>query len=180
MFFSKPARDPAFVAWHQDATFWGLSKPSIVTAWLAFTPSTTESGCLQVVPGTHHRDQVPHRTASAAANMLSRNQELAVEIDKKDIVNVVLAPGEMSIHHVKLFHGSEPNRADHPRIGYAMRFIAADVRQLTTFRDSATLVAGRDQGNFDLEPAPKSELDADALAFHDQMLNRQAEIQAAI
>lgn len=180
MFFSKPAHDPAYVAWHQDATFWGLSKPSIVTAWLAFTPSTLESGCLQVVPGTHHVDQAPHRTASVESNMLSRNQELAVEIDPRDIVNVVLAPGEMSIHRVKLFHGSEPNRADHPRIGFAMRFIAADVEQLTSFRDSATLVAGRDHGNFDLEPQPKAELDADAVRFHDRMLKRQAEIQAAI
>jgi len=180
MFFSKPAGDPARVAWHQDATYWGLSKPDIVTAWLAFTPSTPESGCLQVVPGTHHREQVPHRVSEGAGNMLSRNQELAVEIDEDEVVDVVLAPGEMSIHHVKLFHGSEPNRADHPRIGYAMRFIAADVEQLTSFRDSATLVAGRDLGNFDLEPTPQSEFDPDAVAYHDRMLKRQAEIQGAL
>ena len=38
-FFIKEARDPAFVSWHQDSTYWGLSKPDVVTAWVALTPS---------------------------------------------------------------------------------------------------------------------------------------------
>jgi hypothetical protein len=34
-FFIKEAADPAFVSWHQDSTYstyWGLSKPDVVTA----------------------------------------------------------------------------------------------------------------------------------------------------
>ena len=31
-FFTKGAHDPSFVSWHQDSTYWGLSKPEIVTA----------------------------------------------------------------------------------------------------------------------------------------------------
>ena len=50
-FFIKNAHDPARVTWHQDSTYWGLSKPDIVTAWVAFTPSTPENGCVRVVPG---------------------------------------------------------------------------------------------------------------------------------
>ena len=45
-FFWKPAGDPAYISWHQDSTYWGLSHPDIVTAWVAFTPSTPESGCM--------------------------------------------------------------------------------------------------------------------------------------
>jgi non-haem Fe2+, alpha-ketoglutarate-dependent halogenase len=36
-FFIKEAGDPAFVSWHQDRAYWGLSKPDVVTAWVAFT-----------------------------------------------------------------------------------------------------------------------------------------------
>ena len=31
-FFIKEAADPAFVSWHQGSTYWGLSKPDVVTA----------------------------------------------------------------------------------------------------------------------------------------------------
>jgi hypothetical protein len=30
-FFAKKARDPSFVSWHQDATYWGLSSPVVTT-----------------------------------------------------------------------------------------------------------------------------------------------------
>ena len=44
-FFTKGAHDPSFVSWHQDSTYWGLSEPDVITAWIAFTPSTVPSGC---------------------------------------------------------------------------------------------------------------------------------------
>ncbi|WP_082847958.1 phytanoyl-CoA dioxygenase family protein [Bradyrhizobium sp. DOA9] len=50
----KKPRDPGFVSWHQDSTYWGLSEPSVVTAWIALTPSNRENGCMRVIPGTHH------------------------------------------------------------------------------------------------------------------------------
>ena len=52
-FFMKGAGDPSFVSWHQDGTYWGLSSPDVVTAWIALTPSVPESGCMRVVPGSH-------------------------------------------------------------------------------------------------------------------------------
>ena len=113
-FFWKQPKDPAFISWHQDSTYWGLSAPDIVTAWVAFTPSTVESGCMRVVPCSHHKDQLPHKDTFAETNLLSRGQEVAVEVDERDAVDVVLKPGEMSIHHVRLIHGSEPNRSDQP------------------------------------------------------------------
>ena len=176
-FFWKPAGDPAYISWHQDSTYWGLSHPDIVTAWVAFTPSTPESGCMRVIPGTHQRDQVPHRDTFAAENLLSRGQEIAVEVNEEDAVNVVLQPGQASLHHVRLFHGSEPNRADHPRIGYAIRYIPTYVRQTAGVRDSATLVRGTDEhGNFDPEPVPRTDFDPECVRFHAEMLERAARI----
>ena len=72
----------------------------------------------------------------------------------------------MSLHHVKLVHGSEPNRSGDRRIGLAIRYIPTDLKQLKV-RDSATLVRGVDRyGNFDLEPRPKHDLDEAARAAH--------------
>src|SRR5712692_5173222 len=62
-FFIKEARDSAFVSWHQDATYWGLSEPDVVTAWVAFSESSIESGAMRMVSGTH-RKQWPTATPS--------------------------------------------------------------------------------------------------------------------
>src|SRR3989449_174379 len=121
-FFIKEARDPAFVSWHQDATYWGLSEPDVATAWVAFTDSSIESGAQRMIPGTHD-EQVPHRDTFAPQNLLSRGQEIEVEVDEARAVDIVLAPGEMSLHHVRIFHGSPPNRSG-PRDN---RFCGANV-----------------------------------------------------
>jgi non-haem Fe2+, alpha-ketoglutarate-dependent halogenase len=176
-FFWKQPRDPAFISWHQDSTYWGLSHADIVTAWIALTPSTPESGCMQVVPGTHHREQVAHKDTFAENNLLSRGQEIAVEVDPEDVVDVVLQPGEMSLHHVRLFHGSEPNRSAEPRIGFAVRYIPTYIRQTAGARDSATLVRGEDTfGHFDLEPRPAVDFDPACVAFHRAMLENAEKI----
>ena len=80
-FFIKEAADPAFVSWHQDSTYWGLSKPDVVTAWLAFTEATEANGAMEYIPGSHKLDQIPHRDTFAKHNLLTRGQEVMVEVD---------------------------------------------------------------------------------------------------
>ena len=175
-FFAKPAGDAAYVSWHQDATYWGLSSPDVVTAWVALTPSTHESGCMQVVAGTHHA-QVPHEDRFEDANLLSRGQEIAVQVDPNQVIDVELRPGEMSLHHVLLFHGSEPNRSAHARVGFAIRYAPTSVRQLAPIRASARLVRGRDDyGHFELERSPEADLHPDAVARHGAIIDRQLRI----
>jgi non-haem Fe2+, alpha-ketoglutarate-dependent halogenase len=176
-FFIKNAHDPARVTWHQDSTYWGLSKPDIVTAWVAFTPSTTENGCMRVVPATHTLQQLPHRDTFAQDNLLSRGQEIAVTVEESRAVDIVLDAGQMSLHHVMLVHGSEPNRSALRRIGFAIRYLPTHVKQLTGVRDSATLVRGTDEyGHFVLEPSPRSDFHPDALAFHAETLTANDQI----
>jgi non-haem Fe2+, alpha-ketoglutarate-dependent halogenase len=176
-FFVKNPGDRMRVTWHQDSTYWGLSEPDIVTAWVALTPSTVESGCMRVIPGSHLKNQLPHRDGFAEDNLLSRGQEVQVEVDERQAVDVVLDPGQMSLHHVRLIHGSEPNNAAHRRIGYAVRYIAAHVRQLSGIPDAATLVRGRDRyGNFIHEPRPTSDFHPDAVAFHARIYEAQMNI----
>ena len=170
-FFIKNPFDQTRVSWHQDATYWGLSKPDIVTAWVALSPSTRKNGCMRVIPRTHKLSQLPHEDTFAPDNLLSRGQEIAVEVDESKAVDVVLSPGEMSLHHVMLVHGSEPNASTERRIGFAIRYLPTYVKQLAGSADSATLVRGKDDyGHFSLEPVPRSDFDPDAVSFHARMV----------
>jgi non-haem Fe2+, alpha-ketoglutarate-dependent halogenase len=172
-FFIKEANSPGFVSWHQDAFYWGLSKDDVVTAWVALSPANLQSGCMKFLPGSQTRDHIPHVDTFHKDNLLSRGQEIAVRVENEKTVDCILNPGEMSLHHVKLVHGSEPNRSNDRRIGLAIRYISTDVRQLKV-RDSATLVRGIDRdGNFDHEPRPKRDLDESALAAHADAVSRQ-------
>jgi len=172
-FFIKEPGSPGFVSWHQDATYWGLEPDDVVTAWVAFTKSDLESGCMRVMPGTHTKEQIPHVDTFHRDNLLSRGQEIAVDVDEMQAVDVLLAPGEFSLHHIKLVHGSAPNRSADRRIGYALRYIPTHVRQ-TKVRDSAMLVRGVDTyRHFDPEPRPRQDLDEAALTAHTEAVNRQ-------
>jgi hypothetical protein len=175
-FFIKEARNPAFVSWHQDSTYWGLSEPDVVTAWVALTPSNEANGAMQVVPGTHTMDQIPHRDTFDKHNLLTRGQEIEVDVDAGNAVTLTLAPGEMSLHHVRLVHGSPPNPSGDRRIGFAIRYIPTRVRQ-TVGQDSATLVRGDDRfRHFELEPRPNAELAPEFLALHKRIAERNAQI----
>ena len=175
-FFTKEARSPGFVSWHQDATYWGLSEPDVVTAWVAFTESTAANGNMRVMPGSH-RTQVPHVDTFHPDNLLSRGQEISVDVDESRAADIVLRPGEMSLHHVLMVHGSGANPSADRRIGFAIRYIPTRVHQTEGPRDSATLVRGRDAfGHFDLEPRPETDLDPDMLALHGEISDRQAKI----
>ncbi len=175
-FFMKQPGDRTFVSWHQDATYWGLSRPDVVTAWVAFTPSVPLSGCMRVIPGTH-RTQMQHTDTFKDNNLLSRGQEIAVNVDEKEAVDVVLQPGEMSLHHVLIAHGSEPNNAPHPRIGFAIRYLPTDVRQIAGEADSATLVRGADTHKyFEPELPPEDDLHPAALERHKFIMDRQLRI----
>lgn len=166
-FFTKEANDPAFVSWHQDSTYWGLSDPDVVTAWIAFSDSVPENGCMRVIPGTHLMDQIPHKDTFAENNLLTRGQEVQVEVDLARAVDVTLQPGEMSLHHVLLVHGSEPNHSNRRRIGFAIRYVPTYVRQTAGPRDSAMLVRGVDRyHHFDPEPRPKVDFGDAERAVH--------------
>ena len=176
-FFTKEAHDPSYVSWHQDLTYWGLEPADIVTAWVALSPSTPESGCMRVIPGSHKQDVIPHTETFAEHNLLSRGQEIQVEVDERQAVDVVLQPGEMSLHHVKLIHGSGANRADDRRIGFAIRYVPTYVRQTAGAEDSAMLVRGIDDYHHFLEETPPvADLDQAALAQHAAVTARAAQI----
>ena len=172
-FFIKEANSPAFVSWHQDSTYWGLSTDEVVTAWLALTDAPVASGAMKFWPGSHTKSQIEHRDTFHQDNLLSRGQEVAVAVPESEGVLIPLAAGEVSLHDVKLVHGSAPNETNNRRVGLAIRYVPPHVRQIKV-RDSAMLVRGVDtHGHFDPEPDPGSDVDAAALAAHADAMRRQ-------
>lgn len=174
-FVNKKPADGRHVTWHQDATHWGLSSPEAVTAWIALTPSTRRSGCVRAVTGSHDRPQ-PHDHPEDPRNLLGRRERVIGEIDARRVVDVELAPGEMSLHHPLVIHGSEPNASACRRTGFAIRYIPAHVRQAGNKRKFAALVRGRDRGYFDREQRPAAPFDPAAVRHHARALRSEIEI----
>ena len=172
-FFIKEANSPSFVSWHQDSTYWGLEPPDVISAWLAVSDAPLEGGAMKFLPGSHRWEQVKHRDTYHENNLLTRGQEIAVEVDESQAVDVPLMAGEISLHHVRLVHGSQPNTTNDRRIGLSIRYIPTYVRQVKV-KDSAMLVRGVDEhGNFDWEPEPQGDADEAAIAAHAEAMARQ-------
>lgn len=176
-FFIKEPRNPAFVSWHQDSTYWGLDPADVVTAWVALSDSVAANGAMRVIPGTHKLEQVAHRDTFRPDNLLSRGQEVMVDVDEAQADMLELSAGEMSLHHVRLIHGSDANPSDLRRIGFAIRYIPTTVRQVAGSHDSATLVRGVDTyHHFDPEERPDADMSPRAVAYHAAVTGAHAAI----
>ena len=175
--FVKDARSPSFVSWHQDSTYWGLNKRDVVTAWVALSPATCESGCMKMIPGSHKLEQLPHIDTLVKENLLTRGQEIAVEVNESQAIHLVLEPGEISLHNIGTIHASEPNRTNERRIGVAIRYIAPHVQQVNVEQDSAWLVRGEDRyGHFVHETPPQADMDSAALAEHARIMKLRQDV----
>jgi hypothetical protein len=176
-FFIKEVRIPGFVSWHQDSTYWGLEPPDVVTAWVALSDSTAANGAMRVIPASHKLDQIPHNDTFRPDNLLSRGQEIMVEVDAAKAVMLALQAGEMSLHHVRLIHGSDPNPSDQRRIGFAIRYIPTSVRPVAGALDRATVVGGVDRsGLFEAEKRPDADMSPAAVAHHEAVTGAHAQI----
>jgi len=163
--FIKEANTPHFVSWHQDLTYWGLDQADEVTVWLALSPSNAASGCMRFIPGSHRQNIVPHADGFASDNLLTRGQEIAVDVDEADAVLAELKTGQASVHHGHLFHASGPNRTKDRRIGAAIRYIAPRMSARSGPDTEVTLVAGEDQfGHFKHASPPRGRLRAEDFA----------------
>ncbi len=132
---------------------------------------------MKMLPGSHAMEQKPHVDTLHEHNLLTRGQEIAVDVDESLAAYIELAPGEISLHNVRTVHASEPNGSDDRRIGVAMRFIAPHVRQLQDDRDSAMLVRGEDRhGHFVHERPPRADMDAEARAEHERIMSLRQDI----
>ena len=166
--FKNPGSD-TYVSWHQDATYYGMDPLDLVTCWVALSPTTLETGCMQVLPGSHLHGQLPvEYTEVTPDNLLASGQNTLIDRDAYTIVPMELQPGEMSMHHVCLVHSSRPNRGQDRRMGFSIAYMGPHVRQTTELKASAMLMRGADKyGYYPLDEVPPvSEYDPATIERH--------------
>lgn len=174
--FIKEANSPKIVSWHQDLTYWGLDDAEETTCWVALSPATLESGCMKFVPGSHREKIVPHNDTYDDNNLLTRGQEVAVDVDENDAFTAALQSGQASMHHGHLFHSSGPNATGDRRIGMAIRYIKPSMQQKTGDKPLVALVSGKDDyGHFTIAEPPEERLSEKdfALCKRDQELKQK-------
>ncbi len=174
--FIKEAGTDKTVSWHQDLTYWGMGETDDeITAWIAFSDVSKEAGCMRFIPGSHKQRIVPHYDTFNEDNLLSRGQEIAVDVNENDAVYDELNPGQMSLHHGRLFHASGPNKSSDRRIGMAIRFVTPGVEHTNENKDFGMLVRGADKmGNW-INVAPPSQLfGINELRLYDEILTKQS------
>ena len=163
----KDANSGAYVSWHQDATYFALDPVCHVTAWVALTDAPVESGCMEVVPGSHKLGQLRHADMQDTDNLLSRGQTLSADIDRTRTDFMAVKAGQFSLHHTHLVHNSRPNRSAQRRVGLGISYIPTHARCIMPTRVSAMLVRGRDSyNNFDDERRPMVEAGPEERACH--------------
>jgi len=121
--FCKPAGDGHETPWHQDGHYWPIRPLATCTVWVALDPSTTENGCLRVIPRSHlARTSHPHLHEDRQD--LALQQRLHEEsFDAASAVDLQLQPGQMSMHDVYMIHGAKANRSTQRRTGAALRYM---------------------------------------------------------
>lgn len=124
-YICKPPFTSQAVLWHQDGAYWKLEPMKAATLWLAVDESTPENGCLKMIPGSHRMPLHKIKVRHDVPNMLSSIVDYD-EFDLADAVDVVLQPGDVSVHHPHIIHGSEANTSAKRRCGLDLGYMSTD------------------------------------------------------
>ena len=121
--FCKPAGDGHETPWHQDGHYWPIRPLDNCTVWVALDPSTSDNGCLRVIPGSHRSRQChPHLHEDRTDLVLQQRADEST-FDVSTAVDLELAPGQMSMHDVYMIHGARVNHSTQRRTGVALRYM---------------------------------------------------------
>ena len=164
MFIKEPS-SKQYVSWHQDATYMGLDSLDFPTPWIALSPSNIETGCMTMIAGSHKTKIQNHEDTFAENNILTRGQVIQ-DVDKSKAIDLILQPGEMSIHHGAVIHGSQPNNSNQRRIGFSLQsYMPNNVKQIVG-RNLWTHVRGQKRQDDDgmLLDRPRFNMDPNTVA----------------
>lgn len=135
--FYKFGHSASFVGWHQDGITERLEDAQVPAIWLGLTPATLENGCLRVVPRSHRLGLIPHADRPNCDNLTTQGSTAQIRIESA--YDIVMQPGEMSLHHPLMLHASNANRSPEPRIGFTATYSTST---LTSSRTAVAWVRG--------------------------------------
>lgn len=122
LIMKHPGSRGAFT-WHQDYGYfytWGYIYPDSASVFIALDECTKETGCLQVIKGSHHLGRINH---FVAGKMLQADPEIVTEAKKRlEVVDVEMKPGDAIYFSGNLLHCSLPNVSNKPRWSYVIAY----------------------------------------------------------
>ncbi|MEM0962707.1 MAG: phytanoyl-CoA dioxygenase family protein [Bacteroidota bacterium] len=135
------------VGWHQDYLYWRNnweSADGLLTAWVALSDVTPDSGPMSFVPGSHRWGLVEGGDFFGQDNDSLRDGIEVPEGEAWTEVPGPLPPGGVSLHHSLTFHGSSLNTSGRPRRSLAVHIRTDQATPLaktglTTHLDNPTL-----------------------------------------
>ena len=122
-FFAKPAVKGRATPWHQDGEYWPIRPVATCTVWIAIDDANTENGCLKLIPGSHKKEQLLAHKTNPDPNLTLNQELLCSDFDESQAVDLILEAGQMSLHDVRIVHGSEENTSSNPRRGMTLRYM---------------------------------------------------------
>ncbi|MHA6262568.1 phytanoyl-CoA dioxygenase family protein [Arenibacterium sp. CAU 1754] len=111
------------VEWHQDWAFYPATNDSLLAFGLMLEEVDAQNGPLMVIPGTHKGPVLSHQANGFFAGAIDPDDPL-FEPDKA--VTLTGKAGSMTVHHVRILHGSAPNLSDRNRLILFYECAAAD------------------------------------------------------
>lgn len=124
--FGKPASVGKATPWHQDGDYYPIEPLETLTVWISLDGSTPEQGCMRYIPGSHRERKIyshhfEHRDDYTLAQVIDDDQ---VDLDLAQ--DIILEPGQISLHDVYLVHGSAANHSERRRMGLVLRIMPAN------------------------------------------------------
>ena len=113
----------AAVEWHQDWAFYPHTNDDILALGIMLEDVDEANGPLMVIPGTHRQPVLSHHRDGVFCGAIDPADPL---FQQDKAVTITGKAGDMSIHHVRVLHGSAPNRSDRARKILFFELIAAD------------------------------------------------------
>ena len=139
------------VQWHQVWAFYPHTNDDLLAVGIAIDDMNTENGCLMVIPGSHKGKIYSHHQNGKFIGAITDS-----EFKPEGAVPIELKAGGISIHHVRMLHGSAINTSDKPRRLLLAQYCALDawpLIQLGKANDELEQFKGEIvQGDINIEP----------------------------
>jgi len=145
----KPASKGREVPWHQDGEYWPMRPLATCSVWIALDPVSTANGCMRFIPGSHRQQELYRHHVSEREGLVLNLELDQDQFDEAKAVNVELEPGQMSLHDVRLIHGSLANTSGQRRAALIMRYMPA-----TSHYDRSLVTQRRDNSPFNIYHQP--------------------------
>lgn len=132
--------DATAMGWHTDRAYWRTcTSAAMLTAWIPFHDTTHEMGPLVVMDGSHRWLGNDWMATSHERDLEALERRISTTGNSIRKVALEMRRGQVSFHHCRTVHGSEPNHSDRTRTALAVHLQSAENRYQPVFNDTGRL-----------------------------------------